>query len=128
MKLKKYDNKYVRITDIEDICYEGLCYYNDKEYNECEYGRNDDSLDILNIKFYNSCIKKVKILDNLSNNEYGNLEKLIIDDDIDFIEDALDTEDKIHIDRLILCIKDNINSFKDKDKIRKLLNKYEDKL
>ena len=34
--------------------------FNDKEYNEHEFGRNEDSLQILNIIFYKSDIKKIK--------------------------------------------------------------------
>ena len=98
MNLKKYDNKYVRITDIEDNSYDGLCSYNDKEYNEHEYGKDEDSLQILNIVFYKSFIKNIEIIDNFNSNEYGPLEELIIESGVDFIEDAFDFNDKIHND------------------------------
>ncbi len=115
MNLMKYDNKCVRIIDLDNKVFEGNCYYNDKEYNNHEYGRNEDSLQILNIMFYESTTKDVKEIENLSNKEYGSLEESIIaDSDLDFIEDALDTDDQIHRDRLILCIKDNINKFDDR--------------
>ena len=116
MNLKEYDNKCVRITDIDDSTFEGICSFNNKEFNECEYGRNEDSLDILNIKFYKPFIKEVEVIKDFNNKEYGNLEELIIDSGIDFIEDALEYENDIHKDRLKLCIKDNIDKFNDKEK------------
>ena len=123
MDLKKYDNKCVRIIDLDNKVFEGNCYYNDKEYNNHEYGRNEDSLQILNIMFYESDIKDIKEIKTFSNKEYGSLEELIIEDsDLDFIEDALDCDDQIHRDRLILCIKDNIDKFD--DRINKIIKKY----
>ena len=124
MNLKKYDNKYVRITDIDNKIYEGLCDFNSKEFNECEYGKNEDSLDILNIKFYKFCIKNIEEIDNFDSEKYTDLEELIIDSDIDFIEDAFDFDEKIHNDRLILCLKDHYNDFEDKNRIDKIINKY----
>lgn len=59
MDLKKFDNKCVRIIDIDDIVFEGNCTYNDK----------------------------------------------------------------VHNDRLMLCLKDNIDKFDDKDRINKLIEK-----
>jgi hypothetical protein len=124
MNLKKFDNKCVQITDTDNKIYEGNCYFNDKEYNEHEYGRNEDSLQILNIIFYKSDIKKIKLIENLSSTDYGNLEELIIDSGLDFIEDAFDSEDKVHIERLIRCIKDNIEKFEDREAVERLIEKY----
>ena len=50
------------------------------------------------------------------------LEELIIDSGLDFIEDALDYEDKIHNVRLIRWIKNNIEKFENREEIEKLLN------
>ena len=41
-----------------------------------------------------------------------------------FIEDALEREDDIHNKRLILCIKDNIDKFRNKDRINKLIERF----
>ena len=124
MKLSKYDNKLVRITDIDNIIFEGYCCHNCIEFNEIECGINEESLNILNIMFNKSCIKKVELIDDFSS-KYGNLEELIIsDEDYDFIEDALEREDDIHNKRLILCIKDNIDKFKDKDRINELIERF----
>ena len=122
MNLKKYDSKLVKIIDNNDDVYEGICYYYDKEYNEFEYGRNEDSLKILNIIFFESNIKSIEEIENFTNPKYDNLELLIIDSDIDFIEDALEL-DEIHTDRLIRCIKDNIEKFEDKERILEIINK-----
>lgn len=107
MSLREYDNKCVRITDIDDNVFEGNCVFNDKEYNEHEYGRNEESLQILNIIFYESYIKNIEVLKELKNNEYGMLEELIVNSDIDFIEDALEMCNEVEKERLMLCIKDN---------------------
>ena len=78
MNLKQYDNKCVKITDIDDNVFEGNSTFNDKEYNEHEYGRNEDSLQILNILFYESYIKDIEVLKELKNDEYSMLEELIV--------------------------------------------------
>lgn len=109
MTLKKYDNKCVRIIDTDDNIFEGNCIFNNKEYNEHEYGRNEDSLQILNIIFYESYIKDIEILKELKNNEYSMLEELIINSDVDFIEDALEMCNEVEKDRLMLCLSDKKN-------------------
>ena len=123
MNIKKYDNKCVKIIDTSNKIYEGICSYNSSEYNNHEYGKNEESIKILNIIFYKSDIKKIEINNNFSSNRYGNLELLIIDSGMDFIEDAIDYGEKIHNDRLILCIKDNLDKFNDKDEIIKIIDR-----
>ena len=125
MNLKKYNEKYVRITDKNGDAFEGYSIFNDKEYNEHEYGRNEDSLQILNIIFYKSFIKKIEVLDSLSNKEYGNLEELIIESGIDFIEDSLDYGEEIHNERILLCVKDHKEEFEKEDIDRLLGGKDE---
>lgn len=120
MSLKKYDEKCVRITDTNGDLFEGYSVFNDKEYNEHEYGRNEDSLQILNIIFYDSFIEKIEEIDSLSDKEYGNLEELIIESGIDFIEDALDYNEEVHNKRIMLCVKDHKDEF-NKDELDKLL-------
>ena len=106
MDLIKYDDKLVRITDFDNNQYEGICSYNNEEFNECEYGENEESLDIACIKFYKSNIKKVKIIDDFSK-EYGKLEKLIILSGDDLIGEVFESEEDEHIYRLLQCINDN---------------------
>ena len=123
MNLKKYDNKLVKIIDDTGTAFEGLCYFYDKEYNEHEYGRNEKSLKILNVIFFESTIKDVTIIDTFDDSKYGNLELLIIGSDTDFIQDALEYENEIHNDRLVRCINDNIEKL-DKEKILEIIKKY----
>ena len=66
MKLKKYDDKLVRITTIDDEVFEGICSYNDKEYNEFEFGKKEESLQMIYFMFYKGAIKNVEILDDWS--------------------------------------------------------------
>ena len=121
MDLKKYNNKSVRITDKFGDIYEGICYYNSSEYNNHELGVNEDSLEILQFTFYKSIIKKVEEIK--IKNKYGYIEKLIIEDDIDFIEDVLYSEEEENIYRLLLCIEDNLNKINNKDRLINFLNK-----
>ena len=105
MNLKKYDDKLVRITSVDDNKYEGICSYSNEEFNECEYGVDEESLDITCIKFYKSDIKKVEIINNFSK-EYGELEKLIVSSGDDLIDEVFSSEEDEHIYRLLQCIKD----------------------
>ena len=105
MNITKYDDKLVRITDKDNNQYEGICYYNNKDFNDCEYGRNEESLDITCIKFYKSFIKKVEIINSFSN-EYGKLEELIVEDGDDLIDEVFNSEEDEHIYRLLKYIVD----------------------
>ena len=105
MNLKKYDNKLVRITDIDDNQYEGICSYSNEEFNECEYGTDEESLDITCIKFYKSNIKNVETIKTFSD-EYGELEELIASFGDDLIEEVFESEEDEHIYRLLKYIKD----------------------
>ena len=105
MNLVKYDNKLVRITDVNNNQYEGICSHYNEEFNECEYGTNEESLDIAYIKFYKSNIKKVEIIDKFTK-EYGTLEELIVESGDDIIDEVLESEDDEHIYRLLLYMVD----------------------
>ena len=123
MNLVKYDDKLVRITDTDNNQYEGICYYNNEEFNECEYGTNEESLDITCIKFYKSNIKKVEIIDKFSK-DYDNLEELIVKD-YDLIDEVFESEEDEHIYRLLLCIIDKDIKV-DKELLLKLLKYNKD--
>ncbi len=126
MKLNKYDQKLVRITSTDNV-YEGYALYNSSEYNEHEYGVNEDSLELLDILFYKSYIKKVEEIDSFSD-DYGPLEELILDSGVDFIEEELESEYDIHTIRLLRCIKDKYENKKDlKDILNKLLERTHNK-
>ena len=122
MNLIKYDNKLVRITDINNDQYEGICSYNNEEFNECEYGTNEESLDIICIKFYKSDIKEVEIIDKFSK-DYGKLEESIIESDL--IDEVFVREEDEHIYRLLKYILDK--NIKVDKKILKSLKYNKDK-
>ena len=105
MNLVKYQDKLVRITDIDNNQYEGMCSHNNIEFNECEYGVNEESLDIICIKFYKSNIKKVEVIKEFSE-EYGTLEELIVESADDLIDEVFESEENEHIYRLLKCIID----------------------
>ena len=105
MNLVKYHGKLVRITDMDNNQYEGICSHNNEEFNECEYGINEESLDIICIKFYKFNIKKVEIINNFSK-EYGDLEELIVEYGEDLIDEVFESEENEHIYRLLRCIID----------------------
>lgn len=122
MNLIKYDNKLVRITDTNNDQYEGICSYNNEEFNECEYGTNEESLDIICIKFYKSDIKEVEIIDKFSK-DYGKFEESIIESDL--IDEVFVREEDEHIYRLLKYIKDK--SIKVDKKLLELLKYNKDK-
>lgn len=119
MSLIKYDNKLVKLMSVDNKEYEGICYYNNEEFNECEYGINEESLDITCLKFYKSNIKKVEIINKFSE-EYGELEKLIIESGDDLIDEVFESEEDEHIYRLLRCIIDKKYKV-DKEILLKLL-------
>lgn len=120
MNIKKYDNKLVRITDIFNEEYEGICSYNNKDYNYHEYAKNEESLVIEYIMFFKSLIKKVEEINDFSD-KYGHLEEIVVEDGNDIIEEVFDSEEDIHILRLLHYIKDNTSKINDKDGLIKLL-------
>ena len=121
MKLRKYDNKLVRIKCIDGNEYEGLCCHNSADYDYHEFGRDEDSLQMVCFIFYKSDIIDIKIIDKFSD-KYGTLEKEIYESGIDFIDEVFESEEDEHIIRLLLYIKD-LDDIKDKEELNKLLEK-----
>lgn len=131
MNLKKYDEKCIKIIDIFGYEYEGNAIYNNQEYTYHEFGRDEDSLQILNYLFFKETIKKIIVLENGFTNDYGYLEKEIVKYGIDEIENAIDYEDNDHICRIIRCIKDMRKSKKKEDlivKVKDLLKNNSDEM
>ena len=62
MELKKFNNKVVRITDIDDQTFEGVCLYEDKD----DYDEEFDGLSVKSgtrwTKFFENEIKEVEII------------------------------------------------------------------
>ena len=123
MKLSKYDNKCVKILDIFGKEYEGNASYNSKEYDESEFGKNMESLQILNFLFYKDTVKKIEILENGFTDDYGEIEEIIVSDGIDDVIDAFEYEDDDHIIRIIKYIKDN-HDITNRDEMIKKVKDY----
>ena len=116
MNLSQYDNQCIQIITVGDEIFEGICSYDHAEYNEHEYGRYEDSLQIVHFIFYESDIKKIVSLEKNESpygkftEAYGYLEKLIVEGDFDFLDEVLDIdEEEEHIYRILLCLEDYYN-------------------
>lgn len=108
MNLKKYDNKLVRIVDVDKNIFEGYCDYNNEEYNECIYGRNEEGLKVSCFLFYKRDIKEIAIIDEFTG-PYTSLETMVVEDGMDLIDEVLYLEDDDHTYRLLQCIEDNLD-------------------
>ena len=135
MILRRYDGKCVKITDITNTIYEGICQYNDKEYNEHEFGRKEECLQILNMLFFKKDIKKIESLEKHKgpygrfSESFGNLEEQIVEDGIYYIDDILFSEEDEHVYRLLLCLnkhysEDDLDCYKEVKKSLKELLTY----
>ena len=126
MNLSKYDNKMIRLEDKFGDVYEGICMFNNKDYNEHEYGLKEDSLQMSYIMFQKSIITNVEIIKEFTNDSYGHLEEVVVEDGLDLIDEVLDCEDDISIYRLLSCLEDKASSFTkdDKEKLIKLLESF----
>ncbi|MBQ6109712.1 MAG: hypothetical protein IJK97_15980 [Thermoguttaceae bacterium] len=108
--LKEFDEKCVRITDRWGDVFDGICTYNSDEYDEHEFGRAEESLQILSFLFYKSDINKIESLEEHSGpfgrflDPFGKLEELTVEDGIDSINDVLFDEDEEHVLRLLRCL------------------------
>ena len=89
------------------MVFEGICTYSNDEYCEHEYGRKEDCLEILSFVFFNSDIKSVCEISEFSL-PFDYLEEQIIKDGEDSIADVFDSEENIHISRMLSCIKHHI--------------------
>ena len=97
MKLNKYDNKRVRIIDNFNDIFEGICTHNSREYNFHEFGVDEESLQLLNVIFYKSNIKKVKEIKEYGG-KYSKLEEIIAEDKEEILnDDEIDEEYKIRL-------------------------------
>lgn len=62
MELRKFNNKVVRITDIDNQTFEGLCLYEDKDVYDEEYDGLSVKSGIRWTKLFEDEIKEVKII------------------------------------------------------------------
>ena len=134
MKLEKYDGKCIRLTDIYEHTYEGICSYNNQEYTYHEFGVNEESIQLICTLFYKSQIKEIKSLEKKKgpygkfSEKYGDLEKEIVEDGPTLIEEVLDSEEEIHTIRMLDYIIEGWLPNNQKNPIKKeiidLLKKY----
>ena len=122
MNLSEYDNKLIRIIDSHNNIFEGVGVYNDENYNETEYGKKEESIQILYYNFYKRHIYKIEEIDSYSA-PYGFLEEMILQDGISFIEDLFEEEDTDVLIRLLNCIENNIQNISYKNKLLEFLRK-----
>ncbi len=113
MKLTKYDGKRVRIETPDGEIFEGRCKYNNREYMECEFGFDEDCLQMPWMLFFRRDIKKIEVLPDGGlyggySGRYGYLEEMAVRDGADAIEEILLSEEDEHIFRLLVCIEDHL--------------------
>ena len=107
--LEKFDNKLVRLVEIDNEVFEGYAVYFDKECSEVMYGGKEECIKIETFLFYKSIIKEIKEIKEFSA-PYGTLERLTVEDGLDMIDEALSSEDDCHIARLLTCIIDCVDT------------------
>ncbi len=100
MKLSSFEGKRVQITDKLGEVFEGICKHNSRDYNDSEFGRNDESLQILYYNFYKHMIKDVKEIDNYTS-DHSKLEEYILEDGVSGIEEVLESEEDEMIIRFL---------------------------
>lgn len=110
MNLKRFDGQCVRIIDLDDIAFDGFCSYYHSEYNEHEFGRAEDSLEIVNFVFFKSDIKAIKSLEGHTGpygrflDPFGKLEEMNVQNGSDSILDVLSCEENEHVLRMLRCL------------------------
>jgi hypothetical protein len=110
MNLKRFDGQCVRIIDLDGIAFDGYCSYYHSEYNEHEFGRAEESLEIVNFVFFKSDIKAIKSLEGHTgpygkfSAPFGTLEELNVQDGLNSILDVLDCEESEHVIRMLRCL------------------------
>ena len=123
MNLKDYDNKLVRIVDVDKNVFEGYCDYNNEEYNECIYGMNEEGLKISCFLFFKKDIKEISIIDKFTDS-YSSLEKMVVEDGMDLIDEVLYLEEENHIYRLLICLEDNLDKIDYQEELIKELTNF----
>ena len=113
MDLTKYDGKRVRIITPDGETFEGRCSYNNRDFMECEFGFDEDCLQMPWYLFFKRDIRKIEILPDGGpyggySGRYGYLEETVVRDGADAIEEVLLSEEDEHTCRLLLCIEDHL--------------------
>ena len=114
LKLAQYDNKCVRLVDSLGNVVEGVASYNSQDYNEHEYGRDEDGLQLASFLFFRSDITEITSLEEVEgpyghfSGPYGWLEEQYVEEGAEGVEELLDSEDEVHISRLLTCLEDHL--------------------
>ncbi len=122
MNLKDYENKLVRLIDSHNNIFEGIAVYNSEEFNEKEYGKKEESIQILYYNFYKNHIYHIEEIEDYSS-PYGFLEEMILQDGISFIEDLFAEEKDEILLRLLKCIHIKIYTISYKNQLFAFLKK-----
>ena len=110
MKLRKFDGQCVRLTDGSGNVFEGICHYNSRAYMAHEIGPDEDGLQIECFVFERSNISDVVSLEDHDGPHgkftapFGTLEEMTVESGADLIEEALDSEESVHVLRLLRCL------------------------
>ena len=116
MKLSQFDGQCVQIEDCNGDVFEGYCSYKSAEYNDIEFGCDEEGLQMPNMLFYKSDIRKVTSLEDHEgpygkfSAPYGKLEEMAVEDGLTMIDEVLLSEEPEHIYRLLLCMEDHLKS------------------
>ena len=119
MGLSDYDDKCVRIILEDGSVFEGACLYQDAEFNEAEIGRAKDCLAISGWLFFEDDIEKIDLIDEDHPflGDYGRIEEETLSDGIDYVKDALFSEEPRNVYRLLRYLEDHPDLIDDKEEM-----------
>ena len=108
--MKEFDGKLVRITDTEDVSYEGVCDYHGREYCQHEFGINKECLEISPMLFFEEDIAEIACIDCYSE-PFGEIEEWILNvDGGDGILDVYESEEPERMTRLLDCLASHLEA------------------
>lgn len=110
LRLASFEGSFVRVTCRTGEVLEGRCEHNSADYGECELGRREESLQMLNLVVYSWQIEKVELLDETGpwapfSAPFGRLEEELVTGGADLLEDSFDRGEPEHEVRLLRCIR-----------------------
>ena len=107
MNLEQYDGKPVRITDSDGLVFEAIASYFGDEYSECEFGRAEEGLQLVNWLFYESYIKEIEVLEDKGgpwgpfSGPFGRIEEENLFDEPNQVDESLWSEEDEHVLRML---------------------------
>ena len=122
MRLRRLDNKFVRLFISDGSVYDGVADYCSRDYNEVEYGARKDGLMLSDHLFYRDSITDAYEIDEEKAGPYGLLEQDEFEYGLDCIGDLLTGDDGRSAYRLLHYVKDHMDEVADKDRLRKILD------